>query len=216
MERYEFCKNAKCAKLTIEIEGRKPLILISKSPPLVLEFDKQEETFTHRMNAPIERKFPFLIKGVEWLRGFWYWSGERVVKVDCPMPGTYPVLDTGGIRKQHKDKLTDLYWNDYNLFCYFDGKNPEEFSDYYSNNEGFCTYRVYGKDPYYKFFDRQGILYESYVKEKLTYKVECNACCKDNEILCDSKNYPGYTCYPIAPVNAKLARGKNNIARYWR
>lgn len=216
MERHEFCKNAKCAKVTIEIEGRKPLILISKAPSVIIESIKEEEEFTHRMDAPIEKRFPFLIEGIQYLRGFWYWNDVTDIKCDCPMPGTYPVLDTGGIPQIYKDRVTDLYWNGYELFCYFDGKRLQETAGYYLNNRGFCTYRVFGKAPYYKFFDRQGILYESYVKEKLTYKVECDACCKDNEILCDSKHYPGYTCYPIKPIGDSLLTGKNNIARFWR
>lgn len=208
-ERFEFCSGAKCAKLTINIKGEKPLVLISRAPTLTLEIEGQEtETFSHGMTVPIERTFSGEIDDVENIAGDWKFNRTSLYTVSCPMPGTYPVLPAGDVRK---DEITDLYWRGNQLFCYFDSNRNG-----YSNNVGTCTYKVYFKYGRYRFSDRQGILYESFPKKILKYQVECDACCKDDEILCDSNHFPGYTCYPIPPVNSKLLQEKNNIARFWR
>lgn len=221
MERHEFCKGAKCAKLTVEIEGENPLVLISKAPSLILEKEEIEEEgiLIHEMTAPIEEEFPFVIEKVECFKGLWFFNvggthrGSDIPVLDCPMPGTYPVITSGGMpNPKDRESTTDLYWSDNKLFCYFDSVHRS----YYTNNFGICTYRVIGKKTHYQFFDKQGMLYTNNLGKKLTYKVECDACCKDNEILCDSKHYPGYSCYPISPVNSRLLKGKNNIARFWR
>lgn len=212
--KLEFCSGSKCAKLSIEVEGEKSITLISKAPPLVYEEERYSQEFTHSMKSPIQISFPFTIKDIEFVSGFWYYNtGEDYPKMQCPMPGTYPMVDAGIFKKE---EVTDLFWNDKSLYCFFDG-NPRVGFVAYPNNQGFCTYRVLGKEMNYKFSDRQGVLYERRrLTKKISYTVECDACCKDDEILCDSKYYPGYTCYPIPPLNSKLLENKNNIARFWR
>jgi hypothetical protein len=208
IERFEFCPGAKCAKLTINIKGEKPIVLISRAPTLTLEIEGEKtEVFSHGMTAPIEKTFAEEISDVENIAGDWKFNKTSLYTVTCPMPGTYPALRADDVRKED---ITDLYWKENQLFCFFDR------SDAYPNNVGVCTYKVYFNFGRYKFSDRQGVLYESRPNKILKYKVECDACCKDDEILCDSNHFPGYSCYPIPPVNSKLLKEKNNIARFWR
>jgi len=208
-ERLEFCKNAKCARVTINTGDAPPIILISKAPTLILEVESKEpETFTHEMTAPMQRSFSDEILGIENIGGFWYFNNTGGSdKLDCPMPGTYPAsVPATGV---NRNLLSDLYWEKDRLFCFFDRAGA------YFNNLGSCSYKV-NFIKRYTFFDQQGILYENRPSKNLQYKVECDACCKDDEILCDSNHYPGYTCYPIAPVQVRLLAGKNDIARFWR
>lgn len=215
----EFCKQAKCAKLTVN-EGSTPLIFISKAPPLTVEESEEEEEFTHVMSSPIDgREFPFLIKGVEFISGFWHCNapqGAGLIRLPCPMPGTYPYVDVaGGVELEKGRETSDLYWEGNKLYCYFEAINRRQWSNYYPNNRGTCTYKISGIKGG-KIYDRQGILYKSSPDKDFTYEIECDACCKDNEILCDHHHYPGYKCYPIPPTASRLLRGQNDIARYWR
>jgi hypothetical protein len=207
MERIEFCKGSYCAKLTVNVEGKKPIVLISKTPTLILEIDKPVVDFSHEMRAPIDLEFPFSIKGIEFVSGFWHYSsGTGGNKVDCPMPGTYPVVAAPDVEPGDPE-VTDLYWERNHLYCHFDKIGG------YTNNTGVCNYKVLGKDSY-KFFDRQGVLYLG--EGNLTYTVECDACCADNEIICDSPRFPGYTCYQLPPAADRILKGRNDIKRYWR
>jgi hypothetical protein len=208
MQRIEFCKDCYCAKLTVTIEGETPIILLSKRPPLILELEESSLDFIHQMTAPIDERFPFQITRVENTGGFWHYNEpDASNKVDCPMPGTYPATKASDITK---DMITDLYWQGNQLLCYFDRKGA------YFNNVGTCIYKVFGLNSY-RFSDKQGVLYENRApKAKLTYQVECDACCKDDEIICDSPRFPGYTCYQIPPAAERLLKGKNDISRYWR
>lgn len=220
-ETFQFCPNAKCAKLTIKIGDERPIILLSKAPTLTLEIDGREtEIYRHEMDSPIRKEFESEIVDIENIDGYWYYNSADLArtKVDCPMPGTYPVLVSSEFlpendpTKFNRNQITDLYWENNKLICYHSLTNPDGFF----NNVGTCTYRVYFNRGTYKFFDRQGVLYQNRPDAILKYKVECDACCKDDEILCDSNHFPGYSCYPIPPINTKLAENKNNIARFWR
>ena len=207
-ERIEFCKGAKCAKVTINIGDEAPIVLFSKFPPLILEIEeKKSEEFTHKMNQPIEKEFSSEVTGIENTGGFWVYNSDGGPKFDCPMPGTYPIL-AGGPRDM--TGITDLYWEGNKLFSYFDA--PRAFF----NNQGSCSYKVYLGFERYRFSDQQGVLYENRPQKILKYKVECDACCKEDEILCDSPHFPGYTCYPISPIARRVLAGKNDIARFWR
>jgi|GEM_PF-6186668 len=207
MERKQFCDGCYCAKLSIFIEGKDPLILLSRTPPLILEIKDVSAEFRHTMNLPIDSTFPFEITGIEFVNGHWFFNDPGpTTKVDCPMPGTYPATAASDIEKED---ITDVYWEAKQLFCFFDKKGI------YHNNHGQCSYKVLGP-PHYKFFDKQGILFEHRSSEKLTFEVDCNECCKDNEIVCDSNRFPGYTCYPMPPTAARLLQGANDIKRYWR
>lgn len=206
MERREFCRNDYCAKLTIFL-GEEPLILLSRTPPLILEITELSETFTHTMTTPIELGFSFDIKGIEFISGIWYFNDPGpTTEVACPMPGTYPAYKASDIGP---GDITDMYWEGKQLFCFFDKKGI------YHNNRGQCSYRVFGGN-HYKFFDKQGTLFEHRSKEKLIYEVDCNECCKDTEIVCSSNRFPGYTCYPIPPASDRLLKGSNDIRRFWR
>lgn len=214
-KRLEFCKGARCARLTLKLSGSAPINLISKAPPLILEIEDKEvseEIFTHEMISPIEKTFDLSILRVENPSGSWgFGSSSSLVQVSCPMPGTYPIYVAGDISQEDKKVITDLHWKKNKLLCFFDAPGA------YDNNFGFCTYKVFTGFKVYKFFDGQGVLCAGRLNdEELDYEVKCNDCCKDNEILCNSRHYPGYTCYPIPPLNSRLLESKNNIARFWR
>ncbi len=220
-EKFEFCPGAKCAKLTIRIGEEKPIILLSKAPTLILEIDGREvEVYQHLMNAPINKEFDSEIVDIENIEGHWFYNDRNLTesKVSCPMPGTYPVFASPEFLPQndpnefYRKQITDLYWERNKLICYHSLSQPDGFF----NNAGTCTYRVYFNRGHYKFFDRQGVLYENRPNKILKYKIECDACCKDDEILCDSNHFPGYECYPIQPIGESLLSSKNNIARFWR
>jgi hypothetical protein len=214
----QFCTNAKCAKITITPEGSKPVIVISKCPRVIVdEYYTAEEIYAHDMTAPIEKTFSFLIEGVDYVEGSWFCNvfdsaaGDR--RLSCPMPGTYPYLDEAGATEFIRGKTTsDLYWVENKLHCYFEPIARNLWESYYPNNSGVCTYRVYGAKGY-KFLDRQGLIYQTKPKEIITYEIECDACCKDTEILCDHHKYPGYKCYPIPPINSQLANNRYDISR---
>jgi hypothetical protein len=210
----EFCKNAKCAKITIFPEGGQPIIITSKCPSIaVQEFYKRDKIFTHPMTSPIEETFDFLIEDVLLIEGHWFLNTAEgntagTIKLSCPMPGTYPIRDEGGVGFP----ITDLYWDKNKLFCYFDGIDDSHRVTNYPNNRGSCTYKVLG-GKCYKFSDRQGLLHQTKPIEKATYQIECDACCKDTEILCDHHKYPGYKCYPIPPISSQLANNRYDISR---
>lgn len=222
MERREFCKGAKCAKLIVVVEGKAPLTFVSNAPSLIVEASPiEEERYTHVMTAPMDGVgFPFVIKDVQFLSGFWFcndFSSEGgKIKLDCPMPGTFPYVDqAGGIELVKGRDTSDLYWRENQLFCYFEPIERRRWSSYYPNNRGSCTYKILGGGDY-KFFDRQGILYKSEPGQKLTYEIKCDDCCGEDRILCDHHHYPGYKCYPIPPTASRLLKGQHEIKRYWR
>jgi len=205
MPRLEFCKNAKCARLTVQLEAEQ--VFISKAPPIIVEFDEVSEEYTHEMNQPIIKEFPFEITDVEYVSGQWYFNqfSRESDRADCPMPGTYPVLKAGDVLRE---EITDLYWHKQRLISHFDAPT------YYSNNHGSCTYRVIAT-LFYKFSDRRGIIYKVDSK-KLSYKIDCDDCCKDTEIMCDHHKYPGYKCYPIPPISSQLANNRYDISRFYK
>lgn len=198
------------------------MFFTSKALPLIIEEEIEETILSHEMIWPIEKEFSFSIKGVQFIRGSWFCNKPSkqdvgLLRLPCPLPGTYPYVDiAGGIELIKGVSTTDLYWEDNKLYCYFEGKDRNSWEDYYPNNRGVCTYRIFGESNYYKFSDQQGIIYEKRLDKKLTYQVECDACCKDTEILCSHHHYPGYKCYPIPPTASRLLKGQNEIARYWR
>jgi len=210
-ERFEYCNNCYCAKLTITVTGELPKVLICKFPPLIVEIAGVEE-FTHDMKMPIEKTFEENIMKVELVRGFWHYNFPTPQnRVGCPLPGTYPVLpaDDAAQSDVEAGRITDMYWKGKNLYCYFDLQGA------YFNNVGECTYKVFLGDYSYRFSDSRGVIYERRLKERenLDYTVECDACCKDTELLCDSHRFPGYECKPIPPINRKLEVNRYDLSR---
>lgn len=213
MDRKEYCKNCKCAKATISISGRPDKIVVSNTPPLIVETFGFEE-FTHQMTAPIEREYEGNIIRVELVEGWWSINTSMSGGLArCPMPGIYPLVEVGAQYQADVDAgtVTDMYWEGNKLFCYFDRVGA------YFNNLGACTYRVFTADASFKFSDLRGNLYEHREDDvRLEYKVDCDDCCKDTEIMCDHHKYPGYKCYPIPPINSQLANNRYDISRFYK
>ena len=222
MPREEFCKDGKCAKITIIEPGKANKILICKAPPLIVEIGGGKETFSHGMKGAIVQRFDREITGVSVVGKVQYnlkLNGSTDVSTDplgdCPLPGTYPAVKVKTQLQPLVDsgEITDIYWIGNTLYGYFDAR--------YDSNSGLCTYTVYfgGENPFLKISDKRGILYEasaSKAEDLPKYKIECDECCKDTEILCDYHKFPGYKCYPIPPINSQLANNRYDISRLFK
>lgn len=202
-----YCEGCYCAKLTVNIEGSEPLVIISKMPPIVYTLGETYQAFTHSMTSPIEREYPYRITRIEGDGGqFYFGTPNAGTRVNCPLPGTYPVAAAGDVSR---DDITDMYWDNDKLYCYFDKEGA------YGNNVGSCNYKVFGMNLY-SFRDGRGMLYQANPTRKLTFTIECDECCKEDEIICTSPNFPGYTCYQIPPAADRILKGKNEIVKYWK
>lgn len=222
MTTEKFCEGSKCAKLTIRKDGEPDKVFTSKIPPITVETGGGKTTFVHGMRSPIVKTFDREITGVSVVGDVQYYleingstDVSRNPRRECPLPGTYPAIKSKPDLQPLLDsgELTDIYWIGNTLYGFFDGR--------YDFNSGRCEYTVYfgGEQRYLKFSDGRGILYEVQVNESddlPEYIIDCDDCCGEDEICCDSPKYPGYTCYPIPPVLDKLEVNRNDLSRIYQ
>lgn len=186
MDTKIYCEGAKCAKITINLLGQSPIILLSKNPPVKFTGNFLKSRYITNSKIDIlEAEFPLPIISARLLGELSSGAGY------CPRDASDGLTFSGN--KLEAKNLTPAR----------------------SFGVGQCVYAVYfsadGK-LLVQFFDRLGELYSVFSDEdSFNYSVECDKCCAEDEYLLDSSIYPGWKCVPTPPIANRLGEMQNQV-----
>lgn len=188
MKEKTSCIGAKCAKLIINFPNQSPLIFLSKNPPIVFRGNElRSSTIRNTKYNIIDDELPWTIGAVRLFGEHPDSAGQCPKTPETGMNFSGNKLD---IRAVSLDKSFGIGECPYIIHYSGDGKLLVQFSDelgeIYSINSN---------------------------SDSFSYRVECNACCKEDEFLLDSTSYPGWKCVPKNPIAERLGNINYQVKR---
>lgn len=192
MERKVFCEGSKCATVTINIPGQLPFVYVSRNTPVI--FNGVTLAYIEKGFSPVRAiltyEAPFVIATVRLL------YDPYILYPDTPCPS----IENGMLSFSGNRILVSED-------CALLGQG-------YSSDPP-CPYRICSTGQgklVSSFSDKLGEFFSIASDDvSFTYSVECDSCCNENEILCKSRNYPGWKCVPMPPISNRLGKMQSQI-----
>lgn len=185
-----YCQEKSEAKVNFtDLNGLKDSILV-KSCPVEILCNFQEIIYNHLMNSPINKVFDGTVVKAELVDPFQKFSIAPAGIAGYTESSRF-LLCPDVNRAARSD---NLHVEGNRIYSYFDAGGEGIGADFYADNEGVCTYRVFVSSQPFTILDlRKNVIYSN--PNVINYTVSCDDECPPGYCKCECTNYPGYCCY---------------------